>query len=466
MARDATLPAVVLGAGLLLALLALGLAARSKSLLKDALELDCAERAVAVVVAVRAGLDERLAAAEQGQRPDEVRAIYRVDGAGRVLRRDPPDAPDPVLPPPARDPGPGWQPVIVRAPGTLRVGHWLSHPRGDGAGLLVEWDVGRVRERLIDPTLQGGDPRYALFLLRDTETAGAAGVPFAPKAVLALDPPLSSWRVAVGLADPDASRRSLRLQTVLLVALALCLLLVLAGGVLLLLRRERAQARRRREREELLARAAHELQTPLALLRAAAESVERGAVTDPADLQRCLEIVAREEGRLTERVRRLLRHLRRELEDADGQSGGLDLREEVLAAADELEPSLRAGGVALERADQLGPGWEALAPRELLGDAVRELLGNVARHARGATRARLVLAAPQAGRVELSVEDDGPGLAPSSAGSGASEGAGSGGGLGLLLVRQGLERVGGALSLSRAPAGGARVRLEVPCRRR
>ena len=36
------LPAVVLAAGLLLALLALGLAVRSKALLKDALDVDCA----------------------------------------------------------------------------------------------------------------------------------------------------------------------------------------------------------------------------------------------------------------------------------------------------------------------------------------------------------------------------------------------------------------------------------------
>ena len=468
MARDATLPAVVLGAGLLLALLALGLAARSKSLLKDVVDLDCSERALHVVVAVRDAQEARLAALTRGEPPgQEIRAVYRVAPDGAVLERTPPGAPDPrpaLLPAPpspaaATAPpagasaasGPAWQPVVLRGPGALSAAHWRAGAAGE-AGLLVEWDLQRVRERLVQPALETGDARYALFLLRDTENAWSAGVPFTPKAVMALDPPLSFWRVAVGLADPDATRRSLRLQTALLGALALCLLLVLAGGVLLSLRRERGEQRRRREREELLARAAHELQTPLALLRAAAESVERGAVSDPQEVQRCLEIVAREEGRLTERVRRLLRHLRREVE---APSGG-DVREEVEAAARELEPSLRACGVALSVEDQLGPGWEA--PRELVGDAVRELLGNVARHARGARAVRLALGPAAAGRVTLVVEDDGPGLGPLPA-------SGQRGGLGLLLVRQGLELAGGSLRLGPGPRGGAEARLEVPCRR-
>ena len=461
------LPAVVLAAGLLLALLALGLAVRSKALLKDALDVDCADRALDVVVHVRTGLEERLAAVRAGERPDAVAARWWLDHQGRVLAREPARAPEPdsrLLPPNAGAPGAtGWQPVMVRGQGEPLAAHWLE-ARDPGApagarGLLVGWDLEAVRALVIQPAL-GGDARYALHLLHDTDTAASAGVPFRPKAVLALDPPLAFWRVAVGLADPDAARSSLRLQTGIMVALALCLLLVLAGGVLLSWRRDRLEAARRREREELLARATHELQTPLALLRAAAESLDRGAVSDPAEVQRCLSIVAREEERLTARVRRLLRHLRREVE---GDEAPGDLREAALEASRELEPSLLAAGVTLEVEDALGPGW--LGPRELLGDAVRELLGNVARHARGATRARVRLGAgPRGARIE--VEDDGPGLPPGTRAGAAGPGEPDArGGLGLLLVRQGLQRAGGALAAEAGGQGGLAVRLEVPCRR-
>jgi two-component system OmpR family sensor kinase len=230
------------------------------------------------------------------------------------------------------------------------------------------------------------------------------------------------------------------------------LLLLLAASVVMWMRREAANARRLAAREQLLARAYHELQTPLMLLRAAAESLERGAVERPDELRRCMGIVAREEERLTRSIRRLLRWLR--VEGGGAEAPLAPLREEVEAAAREQEPALRERGVRLELALD-GAASALRAPRDLVADVVRELLVNVEKHARGATRVRVALTpGPRRDTARIVVEDDGPGW-----GSAAAPPAS---GFGLGLLREGLLLCDGELRLEpREGARGARAVVEV-----
>lgn len=455
------LPALVVGAGALLALLSIALALWSKAVLKDGQRAACARRGSEVVVEVRSTLEARAmeAAARAGAaRPVEARSAWRLDAAGEVLARDPADAPDP----------PATLVRLVREPrgGEVRP-LWLDGPEpfaatwvaGLEGGLLVRWELEAVAERIVQPALRRGDADFEGALVRGGGPAPLegedAGLGFRPRAWLALDPPLAAWRVAIGQSDPDAVRRALWLQTLLLSLLAGWLLVLLVGAVVAWVRRERAAATRQEERERLLARAYHELQTPLALLRAAAESVQNGALSSADELARAATIVGRDTERVTLAVRRLLRWLRRDLA---GAGASAPAGEVVEAAARELEPSLAARGVALELALDGAAGARPV-PAELVGDVVRELLGNVLKHAAGATRARVELGLSRG--LVLRVEDDGQASASPDGGPEQFHAA-EGGGLGLLLLREGLELAGGRLVLDRGAGRGVRATVELP----
>lgn len=445
------LPALVVGAGALLALLSIALALWSKAVLKDGQRAACARRGSEVVVEVRSRL-EQLAAGPA--RPAEALAVWRLDADGAVRSRDPADAPEPpaALVKLAASAGPELRPLWLDGPEPIAA-TWVGE-----AGLLVRWDLDAVARHVVEPALRRGDADFEGALVRSGGPAPLegedAGLGFRPRAWLALDPPLAAWRVAVGQSDPDAVRRALWLQTLLLSLLAGWLLVLLVGAVVAWVRRERAAAARQEERERLLARAYHELQTPLALLRAAAESVQNGALTSPDELARAAAIVGRDTERVTLAVRRLLRWLRRDLAGADASGPAAEV---VESAARELEPSLAARGVALELALDGAAGARAV-PAELVGDVVRELLGNVLKHAAGATRARVELTLSRG--LLLRVVDDG--LAPDGGVAGPEQLlAAEGSGLGLLLLREGLALAGGRLTLERL-ARGVRATVELP----
>lgn len=460
------LPALVVGAGALLALLSIALALWSKAVLKDGQRAACARRGSEVVVEVRSTL-ERLALerrAAGGPRPAEALATWRLGADGAVRARDPADAPDPPAPLVrlCLGPGPALRPLWLDGLEPVAATWVAPDGAAPGEGLLVRWDLAAVAARVVEPALRRGGDEFQAALVQRGGLAPVdgeeAGLGFRARAWLALDPPLAAWRVAVGQSDPDALRRALWLQTLLLSLLAGWLLVLLVGAVAAWVRRERAAADRQAERERLLARAYHELQTPLALLRAAAESVQNGSLSSKDELARAAAIVGRDTERVTLAVRRLLRWLRRDLAAADARGPAGEV---VEAAARELEPSLRARGVALELALD-GAAAVRPVPVDLVGDVARELLGNVLKHATGATRARVALELSRG--LVLRVEDDGP-----SSPVGPEEfHEAEGGGLGLLLLREGLGLAGGRLTLDRLglarPDGarGVRATVELP----
>jgi signal transduction histidine kinase len=97
--------------------------------------------------------------------------------------------------------------------------------------------------------------------------------------------------------------------------------------------------------------------------------------------------------------------------------------------------------ISPELAGTVAPEIAATAHR-----IVREALTNVRKHARGATRVRVVVAAASGQGMEVSVRDDGR----------AARGrlAESGGGMGLLGLRERIEAVGGQLRAQPRPEGG------------
>ncbi|MFN8062496.1 MAG: HAMP domain-containing sensor histidine kinase [Vicinamibacterales bacterium] len=200
---------------------------------------------------------------------------------------------------------------------------------------------------------------------------------------------------------------------------------------------------------------AHGLKTPLAVL---SQEAERVAAAGDAELA----------ASVAQQVERMHRHVEYHLAHARAAASGASTgaHASVRRSAEALSRTLlrlHAGrGVAL--AVDVPSDLEVRCEPE----DVDEILGNVLDNAFKWARSRVRVTASAAGeRVAVTVEDDGPGLAPElweavlQRGVRADEAA-PGSGLGLAIVREMVELYGGAIVLGRGDWQGLRVSLSLP----
>ncbi|MDA8017324.1 MAG: HAMP domain-containing histidine kinase [Thermoanaerobaculia bacterium] len=242
--------------------------------------------------------------------------------------------------------------------------------------------------------------------------------------------------------------------------LGLVILLVLAGSIVLLAQGAwRAQALARRQME-FVAGVTHELRTPVAALRSAGQNLADGVV-GPERVKTYGELVDREGRRLEEAVEQILAFAGR----SPGVSGGTNLQIETLdpiqaarRAVGELSPILEEWAVEVEvsHANSLP---KVRADAESLGRALRNLIQNAALHGRPEAPAEAwvgVQIGAADGEVLFRVRDRGPGIDPADRkrifepfvrGLGLAASNVPGSGLGLSLVRQVAEALGGSVRL-------------------
>jgi signal transduction histidine kinase len=200
---------------------------------------------------------------------------------------------------------------------------------------------------------------------------------------------------------------------------------------------------------------AHGLKTPLAVL---VQEVERAGKSGDPELAETLR-------REVERMRRQIDvHLAQARVAASGPAPGAACS--VAEAAEALGRTLArlyaARGLALEV--RVPAGLTVRARREDLDEMLGNLLDNACKWARSRVS---VSSQPEAGRLVIVVDDDGPGLPPSmrhqvlQRGVRADE-ALPGSGLGLAIVRDLAELSGGSVSLEDSPMGGLRACLTLP----
>jgi len=208
-----------------------------------------------------------------------------------------------------------------------------------------------------------------------------------------------------------------------------------------------------------IADAAHQLRTPVAVLRMQAQLAARE--TDPAELRRIAQGLADSSARMAALADQLLSTARAAHGGAT-PAAPLDLSVLAREVCVELMPAARARGIDL--------GLEETGPQRVLGtELLHELLVNLVDNAlrytpRGGT-VTVRTRGEGAARV-LEVEDDGPGipeqeraavLEPFHRGKGAGPG---GSGLGLTIVREIAAAHGAVLALQTGAAGvGLRVRV-------
>jgi two-component system, OmpR family, sensor kinase len=229
-------------------------------------------------------------------------------------------------------------------------------------------------------------------------------------------------------------------------------------------RRLRASEARLRQ---FVADASHELRTPIAAISAYAELFGRGASEQKEDLERVMEGIRGETGRMEHLVADLLLLARLD------EGRPLELRSVDLVAL---------CAEAVHTASTVGPEWPltfaATEPIEVMGDAtalrqvVDNLLGNIRAHTPAGTTAEVTVSREAADAV-ISVADNGPGMTAEEAAhiferfyrSDPSRSRMHGGaGLGLSIVSAIVHAHGGTVAAEgRAGAGTTfTVRLPIP----
>ncbi|AMJ63391.1 sensor histidine kinase [Bosea sp. PAMC 26642] len=155
---------------------------------------------------------------------------------------------------------------------------------------------------------------------------------------------------------------------------------------------------------------AHDLKTPLTRLRNRAEEALRTA-TSQDELRTALDGSIDEADNLIRVFNALLMIARLETGRIDDSMAELDLSEIVSGMAELYEPPAEEAGLALST--KVAPGLRVLGNRELIGQALANLIDNALKYgkAEGDARPGLLVAARQAGsEVELVVADHGPGI--------------------------------------------------------
>ena len=214
-----------------------------------------------------------------------------------------------------------------------------------------------------------------------------------------------------------------------------------------------------------VADASHELRTPLTVIRGQLEVLARQPEVSPADVRHVDEVVRTEVLRMERLVDDLLL-LARADEGELVRPQPLDLRPAMTELFDALT-------LTADRRFELGelPDGVLRADQDRLAQVVRNLARNAIEHTAPGGLVRLTVAVRPRGRVELAIEDDGPGIPATQRDrvfdrfhrtDSARARREGGAGLGLAIARAIVDAHGGRIFAGVSPEGGARVAFELP----
>ena len=225
-------------------------------------------------------------------------------------------------------------------------------------------------------------------------------------------------------------------------------------------------------RQEFVANVSHELRTPLSLIKSATETLIDGGRQDPQVTARFLEIIEKHANRLTLLLDDLLLLAR-----LDSGRIDLDLRPVPLAVAaqeaiDDAAILARGRGVTLVQS--VPDGLTAHADAHRLRQALANLIDNAIKYGREGGMVEVRGRELGAQQVEVSVRDDGPGIAGEALErvferfyradkARAREQGGTG--LGLAIVKNVVQAHGGDVRVESTPGRGTEFFIRLPAAR-
>ena len=211
---------------------------------------------------------------------------------------------------------------------------------------------------------------------------------------------------------------------------------------------------------ELAAGVAHEVRTPLGVLRSSTQLLERSLDAKDDEARELLELLRVEVDRIERVVSGLLELGRpRELRPEPAAVGQI-----VFRAADFVEAQAREKHVSIRR-HPLVPDPEALCDPELVYQVALNLLVNALQMLSDGGSVDVGLLPPRDGYVGFEVKDDGPGMTEEIRArifEPYYTRRNGGAGLGLTFVRRVVQEHRGRISVASTPGSGALFRVELP----
>jgi signal transduction histidine kinase len=224
-----------------------------------------------------------------------------------------------------------------------------------------------------------------------------------------------------------------------------------------------SREQRRRAEREFVDNAAHELRTPLAAITSAIERLQAGAREIPEKRDRFLGHIQNESTRLNRLASSLLVLARAQSRDEEPRREQVKLRamlEELIAGT-----AVRDG---VELVLDCPPDLVLWSNRNLLEHALLNLASNAVRHTdRG--RIRVGASAGGDGSVTIEISDTGSGMTPDQLGRlfdrfyrGPGEDGRAGFGLGLPIVKESVEAIGGRIEIGSVHGLGTTAKIVLP----
>jgi two-component system phosphate regulon sensor histidine kinase PhoR len=249
-------------------------------------------------------------------------------------------------------------------------------------------------------------------------------------------------------------------------ALSVQLTPLLRGEVLLLCRDVTEEKRAAATRRDFVANASHELRTPVAAIRGAAETLLDGALADPAAARGFVEIVHRQAERLSRLTQDLLDLSRLESRQVRFEPGAVELGPLVRGVLELHGPAAGKKGLAL--AADVEPGLVVRADARALEQVVVNLVDNAVKYT--STGGVKVHAFAEGDDAVLTVADTGQGIEPHHLAriferfyrvdAGRAREAG-GTGLGLAIAKHLVQGMGGEITVQ-SGAEGTTFRVRLP----
>ncbi len=163
-----------------------------------------------------------------------------------------------------------------------------------------------------------------------------------------------------------------------------------------------------RTRQEFVANVSHELRTPLSLIKGFVETLIDGAEKNPARRRRFLQTIERQTDRLTFLIEDLLTISKLESGQIVLNLQAVNLRDETRRVVDDLHA--RADEKHVVVANEVPAGLAARADADRLQQVLFNLIENAIKYGRASGRVTIGGRPIAAGKIEISVSDDGPGI--------------------------------------------------------